>query len=240
MKVYILSPHIDDAAFGLTLTIDKLISKNISVTIINCFTISSWTCVFVSKDVEVVTQLRKQEDAAFNQLFDSALKIIHLDMLDAPLRNGYIIQNKPFEQNEWELVEHLKNYLQANVDGLLFCPLGIGNHIDHAIAKEAVSQLYKNMPVLFYEDLPYAFRISNEQTERHTKDFGEKLNVKLQSHIDLLNNNLPLKEKAVGLYKSQVNEEICSEIKTYTENLGGERIWGEVADIDLLKSILIN
>ena len=237
MKVYILSPHIDDAAFGLTLTIGKLISKKIPVTIINCFTITKWTGVFVSKDIKVVTQLRKQEDAVFNQLFNSSLNIIHLDLLDAPLRNGYIIQNKPFEQNEWQLVENLKSYLETNFDGLLFCPLGIGNHIDHAIAREAVLQLYKRIPVLFYEDLPYAFRITYEQIQRHVKDLEARLNVKLCNDINVFNNNLQEKEKAIRTYKSQVNEEIVSEITSHLKNLGGERLWGEAANLNLLRTL---
>src|SRR3954453_11777895 len=125
-KVYILSPHIDDAAFGLTLTIEKLLNRNVTVTIINCFTVTRWTGVFVSRDIEVVSQLRKAEDAEYNRLFNSGINIINLDLLDAPLRNGYIFQNQPFQQNELELIERLQKILEENVaGGLLLCPLAI-------------------------------------------------------------------------------------------------------------------
>lgn len=237
MKICILSPHIDDAAFGLTLTISKLVARKIPVTIINCFTITKWTGVFVSKEIEAVTQLRKQEDAAFNKLFNSQINIINLDLLDAPLRNGYIIQNKPFEPNEWDLVEYLKNYLEANADGILLCPLAIGSHIDHAISREAVLQVYKKMQVLFYEDLPYTYRITPAQADMHIRDLAKQLNVKLESSVNASENAVANKEQAIRLYGSQVNDEICTEIISYMKVLGGERIWGEAIETDLFASI---
>lgn len=237
MKVCILSPHIDDAAFGLTLTISKLISKKIPVTIINCFTHTKWTSVFVSREIEVVTRLRKHEDAEFNKLFNSALNVSYLDLLDAPLRNGYIIQNKPFEPNEWDLVEYLKNYLEVNADGILLCPLAIGNHIDHAISREAVLKLYKKKQVLFYEDLPYVFRITPAQADMHIKDLEQQLNVKLESLVNTSENVVVNKEQAIRVYSSQVNDEICTEIISHMNALGGERIWGEEQQTDLFTSI---
>lgn len=240
MKVYILSPHIDDAAFGLTLTISKLINELVPVTIINCFTITKWTGVFVSGETEVVTKLRKQEDAEFNQLFNSSINIINLNLLDAPLRNGYIIQNKPFEPNEWELVETIKNYLAQNCDGLLFCPLAIGNHIDHAICREAVLQLYNTVPVLFYEDLPYTFRISASQISAHIAELEKRLNVRLVANTNDLSPDLVNKEKAVRTYKSQINEDIISEILSHMNNLSGERTWAEAANTDLFRSLFQN
>nr|MBA4140517.1 PIG-L family deacetylase [Segetibacter sp.] len=150
LRIYILSPHFDDAAYGLTLTISKLINRDIPVTLINCFTVTRWTALPVAdKDVKSVSLLRAMEDAEYNKLFNSAINIINLDLLDAPLRNGYIFKSSPFAPDEWELVEELKTYLEENVDGLLLCPLGIGNHIDHALCRAATAKLYKKLKVLF-------------------------------------------------------------------------------------------
>lgn len=241
LKVFILSPHIDDAAFSLALTISKLAGNDVPITIINCFTITKWTAIHVeNKEIETVSRLRKNEDVQFYENISENIHIINLDLLDAPLRNGYIFQNQPFLQNEWELIETLQKLLEQHVDGLLFCPLAIGNHIDHAIAKEAVLKLYRNIKVLFYEDLPYTFRINYEQTERHVKDVSERLHAKMISDINVLSNHLINKEKAIKTYKSQINDEICLEITSYLNNLGGERIWGEAENINLLKSILTN
>ncbi|MEJ7677315.1 MAG: PIG-L family deacetylase [Segetibacter sp.] len=229
----------DDAAFGLTLTIAKLISNKVPVTIINCFTVTRWTGVFVSRDIEVVSRLRKEEDAEYNKLFNSAINIINLDLLDAPLRNGYIFQNQPFQQNELELIEDLRKLLEVHtVGGILLCPLAIGNHIDHAICRETVVQLYKKLNVIFFEDLPYAQRIGEDQIHRHIKDLEEKLDVRLVSNTDGLVKSTIDKRQAINVYKSQLNDEISSEIIGHMNALGGERLWGEAGEIERLKNNL--
>jgi LmbE family N-acetylglucosaminyl deacetylase len=235
MKISVLSPHIDDAAFGLTLTISKLINNKIPVTIINCFTVTRWTGVFVSREIEVVSRLRKDEDAAYNKLFNSQINIINLDQLDAPLRNGYIFQNQPFQQNELDLIEDLKKLLQLHAGGILLCPLAIGNHIDHAICREAVIGLHNKLNVIFFEDLPYTRRIAEDQIHHHIKNLEEKLNFKLISHINGLENSTINKGEAIRVYKSQLNEEICSEIISHLHALKGERLWGGEKEIEGLK-----
>jgi LmbE family N-acetylglucosaminyl deacetylase len=235
-KLYILSPHIDDAAFGLALTISKCASNNISVTIINCFTVTKWTAIAVdNKAIEAVSILRKTEDAEFYKAINNNISIINLDLLDAPLRNGYIFQQQPFQQNELELIDELKALLEKHVDGVLLSPLGIGNHIDHAICRAAVLKLYKNINVLFYEDLPYARRITQQQVEAHIKELENELCVKLSNHTDGLLECTINKEQAVRLYKSQMNDEIASEIVAHLNELKGERIWGEDAIIESVK-----
>ncbi|MCW3082368.1 PIG-L family deacetylase [Segetibacter sp.] len=239
LKLYILSPHIDDAAFGLALTISKCANNNIPVTIINCFTVTRWTAIPVeNKETIAVSLLRKSEDAAFYKTLNENINIINLDLLDAPLRNGYIFQEQPFRQNELDLIEELKNLLEQNVDGLLLCPLGIGSHIDHAICRAAVVQLYVNLDVLFYEDLPYAKRISHQQLELHVKKLEEDLGVSLVNNTDGLLNCGIDKEQAIRLYQSQMNEDIASEIIAHLNDLKGERIWGEETHLNKLRTAL--
>lgn len=238
MKTYILSPHIDDAAFGLTLTISKLISNHVSVNLINCFTITKWTGVFVSKDIEVVSALRKEEDKAFNQYLGSAIQVTNLELLDAPLRNSYIHLFHPFNENELELIGQLKNYTLENVDGLLLCPLALGNHIDHILCLEAVIQVYPKIKIVFFEDLPYANRISFDEIKSHVNNLAKRLDKKLDSFISDLDKCTIDKNHAIHLYKSQVDEEICAEIIAHQNALNGERLWGETNNIDLLKALL--
>src|SRR5215210_3963570 len=238
-KIIILSSHIDDAAFGLTLTIEKLINNKVPLTIINCFTITRWTGVFVSRDIEVVSRLRKEEDAEYNKLFNSQINIINLDLIDAPLRNGYIFQNQPFQQNELELIEDLKKLLEQHVlNGILLCPLAIGNHIDHVICREAVVKLYKKFHVIFFEDLPYAQRIGEDQIHRHIHNLEVQLGLKLKSFTSSSDNSIIDKDQAIGVYKSQLNEEICSEIVGHMNALGGERLWGEDGAIEEFVRVL--
>lgn len=239
LKINILSPHIDDAAFGLALTISRCANNNIPVTIINCFTITKWTAIAVKdREVSAVSRLRKYEDFAFYQSLNTDIKIINLDLLDAPLRNGYIFQEQPFQQNELELIEELQKLLEQHIDGLLLCPLGIGNHIDHAICRAAVLKLYDKIDVLFYEDLPYANRITQQQIEWHLKELEDILGVILSNSIDGLLNCTIDKGNAIRLYKSQMNDEIASEIIAHLNALKGERIWGEKAVLEKLRKTI--
>jgi LmbE family N-acetylglucosaminyl deacetylase len=237
LKAYILSPHFDDAAYGLTLTIAQLLEANVPVTIINCFTITKWTALPVEdKDVKSVSALRAKEDADFNLFFNNAINIINLDLLDAPLRNGYIFQSSSLAPGELQLVEQLTTFVQANVDGLLFCPLNIGGHIDHVICRAAVARVYADKHVLFYEDLPYASRITEEQIIDHLARLQEELKATFTSRVNVYQPTL--KEQAIRVYKSQLTEEICSEILARMKAIKGERVWGEKQTVDQLASLL--
>ena len=238
-RIYILSPHIDDAAFGLALTISKCANNNIPVTIINCFTTTRWTAIPVdNKETNAVSLLRKSEDEVFYKTIGEKINIVNLDLLDAPLRNGYIFQEQPFQQNELELIDDLKRLLEQYNDGLLLCPLGIGNHIDHAICRAAVEKLYDRLSVLFYEDLPYAQRISGEELLQHVSELEKKLGVTLLNNTDGLLNCIIDKEQVIRLYKSQMNKEIASEIVAHLNATKGERVWGEERHLDDLRSML--
>ncbi|MVN21379.1 hypothetical protein GO621_07495 [Mucilaginibacter sp. HMF7410] len=239
LKIYILSPHIDDAAFCLSLNISRFVASNVPVTLINCFTVSAFTTINCGvKGKDAVSILRKDEDVSFNQIFNSAINIINLDLLDAPLRNKYIHQFHQFNSTELDIIEEIRSFLAANAGGLIFCPLALGNHIDHTICIEAVAKIYPNKQVIFYEDLPYTSRVTQDEVDDHIKNLEGKLNVKLESFIGGLANSKIDKEQAIRVYKSQVNDEICSEIITYMNHLGGERLWGEAEIIKQLKEAL--
>ena len=57
-------------------------------------------------------------------------------------------------------LEKIAGSFPAGERGFLFCPLGVGQHVNHRATVEAVlrnmRQIAKQFDVLFYEDLPYA------------------------------------------------------------------------------------
>ena len=241
MKVFILSPHIDDAAFGLALTISECVRNSVEVTIINCFTISRWTAIAVdNKEISAVSRMRKKEDTIFYRSIDPSISILNLDLLDAPLRNGYIFQEQSFQQNEIELIDELHGLLQQHVHGLLFCPVGIGYHIDHAICRAAVLKSYKDQEVIFYEDLPYAERITETELTSYIQGLEDELSVSLTNDTCYINENSVKKIELIHLYKTQMNEEIANEIHRRLNTLQGERFWGEKKILTLLKEVLKN
>jgi LmbE family N-acetylglucosaminyl deacetylase len=236
MKINILSPHIDDAAYCLALTISKCVKCKMEITIINCFTVSKWAIRFVSKDVNEISLLRKEEDEKFYRSYGFPISILNLDLLDAPLRDGFIFQQDPFAEKEWSVVQELKTHLENHLDGILFCPLGIGDHIDHAICREAVMQLYEKIKVIFFEDLPYAFRINEEEIFAHVKKLQESLKIKLVHQVNFLKDLSINKEQLIRIYDTQINEEICGEIIAHMNAISGERLWGEEKVLQELNS----
>ena len=228
MKITILSPHIDDAGYSLAIVISRLIDSKIPVSVVNCFTITNWAIRAGSKNINEITFLRKQEDIEFYKSFHAPAEIVNLDLLDAPLRNGFIFQEKPFGSKDLKVVETLRNYIEKVQEGILFCPLAIGNHIDHAICREALLGLDHKRKILFYEDLPYANRITETQLFQHIKMLEERLKLSLGSHVVRLSNSTFDKEEAIRKYKTQINDQFCWEIISRMNALHGERIWGPV------------
>lgn len=235
MKITILSPHIDDAAYCLALTISKCVKCKMEITIINCFTVTDWAIRFVTKDKNEISLMRKKEDELFYKSYEFPIKIVNLELLDAPLRNGFIFKEDAFAEKEWDVVREIKMHLKNYQGEILFCPLAIGDHIDHAICREAVTQLYRKIKVIFFEDLPYANRISEEQIFAHVNELQKNLKVKLLNQItdcDLSFN----KEELLRIYDTQINEEICAEIISHMNAICGERFWGEEKVLQELNS----
>lgn len=225
--VFILSPHIDDAAYSLAIHIAKWAEQRIPVTIINCFTNTNWTICFISKDKEEICRLRKAEDIEFNKLFDSRLKIINLDLLDAPLRCDFIFKYKDFEELEWATANEVQQAIINLVPrgSNLFCPLAIGDHIDHVICLEAIKKINRRYKISFFEDLPYSARIDETEIKDHILLLQEQLGITLLPEIAGSTGDTIDKERAVRCYRSQLNDEICAEIMLQLKRLGGERIW---------------
>lgn len=98
--------------------------------------------------------------------------------------------------------------------------------------------MYDKMQVLFYEDLPYAQRMSQQQIEQHIKELEDELAVNLFHHTNGFLDCKIDKEQAIRMYKSQMEESIASEIMFHLNALKGEPIWGEEKNLEELKSIL--
>ena len=90
-----------------------------------------------------------------------------------------------------DTVAAIKNELKEKVnenDPLIFCPLGIGSHIDHVITRKICDELFKN--VIHWSDFPY-----NEKSQKNASSF--------QSFT--FADSLSDKQKLVEGYKSQYN-----------------------------------
>ena len=223
MSKVIFSPHIDDAFFSLGGSILKWVSVGEEVVVVDVFSKSNFTSNGL-KDVDEVTQLRKQEELQNIEVSGSEVEFI--DFPEALLRGHKWVDT--YLQNivdiDLEYVEKIKEIIVGyNSEGNeLFFPLAIGNHTDHQLVHKAASELVEDnllsVKCVFYEDLPYA---NSSSLPDLVGEFGL---VPFQEQIDI-NAKLKLCEN----YTSQRNEEWLKSIKDHAfspqKQEFFERIW---------------
>ena len=93
LKVLVVSPHRDDAAFSLTLSIDEWLRAGHSVIVMNCFTRSAYApfsdapSIHPNDRLTFVSALRQREDEAWRKQRQSSQVDFHdLNLKDAPVR----------------------------------------------------------------------------------------------------------------------------------------------------------
>lgn len=209
MSKIIFSPHIDDAFFSLGGSILKLGSAGEEVIVVDVFSKSNFTFDGL-KEVDEVTQLRKQEE--LKNIEVSGSKVEFIDFPEALLRGHNLGESYPQSVIDEDLVyiEKIKEVILGfNCEGNeLFFPLAIGNHTDHQLVHKAAVELIKGIVLkvdyVFYEDLPYA---NSSSLPELVGEFGL---LPFQEQIDI-NEKLKLCEN----YTSQRNEEWLKAIKDH-------------------------
>lgn len=135
-------------------------------------------CGYEKNEVDNFFFNRRKED---RELFESlGVKVVHLDFLDAlwrvnknpnilykflsflindfryiyPTHRLHISKGK-IHSEDGENLRRLKSKLKEIVGNrdALFCPLGIGKHVDHILVREACSNVFPN--VIYWEDSLY-------------------------------------------------------------------------------------
>jgi len=239
-RILVVEPHMDDAALSVGATM-WLRRNECEFTVLTLAGISNFTSYYeVGRDffdITQVTALRKAESALF--LKHVGGHHLTLDLLEAPLRYrndrwtlDWFLQHRdamwtlvarspgPGELEEWTAA--LSRFF-ANLDAdEIWMPLGVGNHVDHQLARDACFQilskpeLIKQRKVRFYEEVPYtvywpghadrvvtAMRNAGARMEKHCVSISEAMTRKLellsifgsQFKIDFVR---PIVEKAAG------------------------------------------
>lgn len=165
--------------------------------------------------VNWVTQLRKDEDHAFAQT--CGLRRVQLDLPEAPLRaqdpfKGHTTA-KDARDVEMALMAAL-NDLAPKDNGTrpwLFCPAGIGGHVDHLLVRNAVLQkivdLRRLYRIAFYEDLHYAS--DRRKRWRGLADFRDAAKGLRLARVKLpIGDRAEEKLRLVQLYASQLTPQL--------------------------------
>jgi LmbE family N-acetylglucosaminyl deacetylase len=132
---------------------------------------------------EEVTEIRSAEDAAFCAKIGAAY--FPLGLPEPPLR-GYKKFKSIFDPAADPRREPLYPELRARLAGaaagrpglaMVLAPLGLGTHIDHLMLREAAVEVgrERDLPIAFYEDLPYACDLTPEAIRSHALAFDAGL-----------------------------------------------------------------
>ncbi len=175
-------------------------------------------CRYKKEKVQEFFEARKKED---RKLFESyTIEIIHLGLLDAlwrkkrslniiekfstlffndfryiyPTHRLHISKGKIFkedEENLRKLEKKLKGIVGEGNNSVVFCPLGLGRHVDHIMAREACTNVFPR--VIYWEDSPYNLYHELE------KDFIRKMGLKRKD----FGKNQTVRKSMYPAYKTQ-------------------------------------
>jgi len=239
-QILVLSPHRDDAAFSIGCAIESWVRAGQEVTMINIFTESAYSPnSTVPCTVESVGLVRAQEDRTFASALAGPIRILDLNRLDAPLRNPSRYSStircvgelpNEDESEALNLAGQLSQELASlSTETFLLVPLALGNHVDHRVV-HASAKLFASKVACFgfYEDLPYAGELSENELRDHIVSVERTWGIILRPHMlgSGGNDEIEHKRRIAQVYESQLLDEDMTSILRHAHRMEGrERIW---------------
>lgn len=225
--LHVLSPHPDDAAFSLGMTLARLGGQGWRIKLITCFSHSNWAPRMTERTAETVTAARRQEERAYAASLGQACTLVDLLGVDAPLRGHYrrrfgFIHRRPFDADEQRVLGWLQERLRAEVGaGPLLVPLALGDHIDHRLVREAALGLFADRAVGLYEELPYVIGKGEHVADR----VGLGLGLALSAVLVPAGDHGAVKRRAICGYASQFDDvDARAALAHAAARGGGERL----------------
>jgi LmbE family N-acetylglucosaminyl deacetylase len=170
-----VSPHLDDAALSCGGGISRLVSSGTPVAVATICTEdrpadspisalarrnhASWAAG------EAPFERRRREDHAAMAVLGA--KPVHLGLLDAVYRtsaHGRLLYRRsvcvPIDPGDSArylpiLGKRLAPILAAHPEARVFCPCGVGGHVDHLLVRAAVEAAVEARRIVYYDDYPY-------------------------------------------------------------------------------------
>ena len=254
MNILVLSPHRDDAAFSLSLSMMHWLQAGHRVTLFNVFTRSLYApysdaeSVHENDRLSYVSALRKREDESFVKQLTSelgtknggAMTMVDLNIKDAPIRlhcDSSIVCDMDVDSND-TCIPKIRKALQKlaeqpHAPTALVLPLGLGHHVDHRTARDASLPLSTEMPCAFYEELPYAARDGvRVDLSRFREDANTRYHEPLHPVLCHGTHTRPseLKRRFAQIYVSQIDSQWLDVVTNFSHRYhGAERLWANEA-----------
>jgi LmbE family N-acetylglucosaminyl deacetylase len=232
-RVVALSPHPDDVAFSAAGVVTAL-AEVAPVAVVTVFTGNVWAPNLPADErtPERVSPLREREDAAYCRA--AGCERLGLGFDDAGLR-GYDDLSERLEARPEDaavaarVAEVLAPLLRPCTT--LLCPLALGEHVDHRIVRDAVLGPARRLglPVLFYEDLPYARHLEEAEIDAGRRRVAPEAGAVV---VPLSGAAWERKVRQVSLYRSQLRPEDLDDLEAHARRTAGgagraERVWYE-------------
>lgn len=184
---------------------------------------------------------RRLEDAAASARLGG--RSVHLGLLDAvyrhddvgaPLYEGKQFMSGQVHPHDWthlypRVAEALGGLLRPLSRARIFCPLTLGGHVDHVIARRAVEQLCAPGQIAYYEDYPYADK-DRQALAPYLSQAGEG-GAWRPAVVELTPQEIEARVEAIACYRSQLfalfgeAETMPQRVREYVARVGGERYW---------------
>ena len=217
-RLFILSPHFDDAAFSCGGIASSCSTYFDEIHIINIFSASPPTGIELPpqalnfhqnfNEFDPVAYRRNLDINAFNLY---GIKLSYVDQLDAIYRINpdsnaplYLEPIDIFTQihaADYQLIPLICTKIISltcpSLYDLFYVPLSIGGHVDHEITRLVGEEMAKSQ-LIYYEDCPYAFN----ETIRNTPSFCSQGMDSVEIYIPPL--HVLKKESAINAYHSTI------------------------------------
>jgi LmbE family N-acetylglucosaminyl deacetylase len=224
----ILAPHADDAALSVAAA-----ARGPRVVVATVFGRSNYTREGeFHRGSRRITARRRAEDARWTRAVGVSWRWLALP--EAGLRIGasfahvFAAQDDTDQASPPELAEELARLFDQTAPRVVFAPLGLGLHIDHLAVRNVARLLARErrIPVVFYEDLPYANSLSEHAIARFVRAFDRALHPVYLP----LGEGLEEKLSRLALYPSQLGAEEISSVRAHAGRWGepAERVWSRV------------
>ncbi len=235
MKIALISAHRGDAALAVGLAVDHWLQRGDTVEVISCFTRSEHApfsdagSLHPNDRMSFVSATRKREDEAWAKLaakgVPGKLRLTDLNLKDAPLRLHCAVDEvfgQVTETSDKATLKIRKAVDQSKAE-LVVVPLALDGHIDRVTARDA-ARAGQSVPVLFYEDLPQALKLSEEAIAESAKVLlASPLFVQEPTDADAA---VARKRRIAWCYDSQIDEAETAAIAERSREFGGrERLW---------------